>query len=232
MSIWMNCRTDIINLIGPDVDDVNVTGNKWNYLEHSGAGLHLCHRWCELIPGSLWCSHKGRPRLFWSSVVSTYWPEHGACSICCGCNFHACRRLEHDTTIRPGIARAAGWLWLLHLWQTTKWKHNTTQSRRCSSSSFSSFHIFPVCVGQLFFVFFFAPATFIRLLCVCASLPATPPPSPATLPPSLCLFLLFFSHCDARTHAHTQTRPHTHTPVSNLYEMIPNAFESQWEFPL
>lgn len=45
--------------------------------------------------------------------------------------------------------------------------------------------------------------------------------------PSPCLFLslllvLLF------TLAHTLP----HTPVSNLYEMIPNAFGSQWEFPL
>lgn len=34
------------------------------------------------------------------------------------------------------------------------------------------------------------------------------------------------------THVHTHTRTLPHTPVSNLYEMIPNAFGSHWEFPL
>lgn len=137
--------------------------------------------------------------------------EHGACSICCGCNFHACRRLEHDTTIRPGIARAAGWLWLLHLWQTTKWKHNTTQSRRCSSSSFSSFHIFPVCVGQLFFVFFCSCDIYSSPLRLCQpschSTTFTSYSSPVSLSVSPFLQPLWRSH--ARTHTDTSTHSHT-----------------------
>lgn len=50
--------------------------------------------------------------------------------------------------------------------------------------------------------------------------------SPSLIQLLECTLMYSYTH----VHTHTQTLPHT--PVSNLYEMIPNAFGSHWEFPL
>lgn len=74
-----------------------------------------------------------------------------------------------------------------------------------------------------------------RLLC------AVLPPSPLRpYSPLLSFLSLSVTHSTSliqqlectRTHSHTHTHTCPHTPVSNLYEMIPNAFGSPWEFPL
>lgn len=48
------------------------------------------------------------------------------------------------------------------------------------------------------------------------------------IPPPPVYFYLCYSFSYSHWHTHTSS----HTPVSNPYEMIPNAFGSQWEFPL
>lgn len=84
-----------------------------------------------------------------------------------------------------------------------------------------------------FFISFILTSS--RLLC------AVLPPSPLRpYSPLLSFLSLSVTHSTSliqqlectRTHSHTHTHTCPHTPVSNLYEMIPNAFGSPWEFPL
>lgn len=120
------------------------------------------------------------------------------------------------------------------------------ESTTCSEGCSSHFHIPLLSVTSCYFLPpppFFSPfyrfisfiLTSSRLLC------AVLPPSPLRpYSPLLSFLSLSVTHSTSliqqlectRTHSHTHTHTCPHTPVSNLYEMIPNAFGSPWEFPL
>lgn len=146
-------------------------------------------------------------------------------------------------TIRSGIIRAAGRLrlpWSLQRYRPQDESATHTDGYRRDVHILPAFVSHTSLFSHLFLFFFFSPAASVHLLCF---VPSSNPP----LHPFFCCFFFFSSqsvtHSTSLIHllfsclnihlpTHMYSHASAHTPVSNLYEMIPNAFGSPWEFPL